>query len=129
MNIQQLCDWWIDAKQREARAIEERREAEDALTKAFDIKEGDEGSKTFRAEGFAIKTTCRLNHKIDADKLQELAQDAGIGTDVLSGLFRWKPELSVKEWRSASPAITGALAGAITTTAGRTSYTITKEDI
>lgn len=128
MNIADLSAAWMEAKKAEENAVDARRAIEDQISKALALKEGDEGSLTRRIDGFIIKTTCRLNHKIDGEMLQELAQDAGIGTDVLSGLFRWKPEMNAKEWRAASPTITGALAGAITTTAGRTSYSITKED-
>ena len=63
-----------------------------------------------------------------ADLLQELALESGIEQAHLSTLFRWKPELNMKEWKAAAPEITSALSGAITTTAGRPSFAIeTKE--
>ncbi len=68
-----------------------------------------------------------MTRKVDAEALQELALESGIGHDTLSALFRWKPELNMKEWKAAAPEITGALAGAITTTAGRPSFAIEQE--
>lgn len=126
--IQHVAAEWIAAKAEEQAAVERRRKLEDTLTDALGINPAEEGQITFNVHGYAIKTTRRLNHKIDGERLQELAEAAGIGHDVLRGLFRWKAELSAREWRAAVPAITSALADAITTTAGRPSYSITKDE-
>jgi hypothetical protein len=64
---------------------------------------------------------------VDAEAAQELAAEHGLEAHI-EQLFRWKPELNKKAWDSASAEITGALAPAVTTTAGRPSFTIeTKE--
>ncbi len=82
-------------------------------------------STTRKDDGFIIKATCRLNRKIDGDMLQALAEENGL-SEHLPHLFRWKPEIVMKEWKAAAPDITKPLQAAITTTAGRPSYTIEK---
>jgi hypothetical protein len=122
-----IYEQWISAKAAESAAVETRRTIEDELTAMLGLAPDAEGTTTANRDGYAIKATCRLSRKIDADLLQSLAADAGV-TDHLGRLFRWKPELSMKEWKAAAPEITGPLSGAITTTAGRPSYVITKEE-
>ena len=122
--MREIIAAWLEAKQFETQAVARRRELEDQLTLMLKLDPHAEGSKTHKPEGFIVKTTQRLNRKIDADKLQELATEAGLD-DYLGQLFRWKPELNAKEWRAASEAITAPLMPAITTTPGRPSYSIT----
>ena len=123
-DIAELSVAWIKAKDAEAKIVADRRKIEDDLIAFLRIKDTDEGTKTVKREGFVIKVTNRFTRKVDSDKLQSLALDAGIGNEVLQGLFRWKPELSLTAWKDAAPTITSALAGAITTTASRSSVSI-----
>lgn len=97
------------------------------MAEALRINPAIEGQQTTEASDYKVKVTCRMTRKVDAEALQELALESGIGHDTLSALFRWKPELNMKEWKAAAPEITGALAGAITTTAGRPSFAIELE--
>lgn len=127
-SIAELSKAWIEAKAKESQAIETRRAIEDRITAALKIDAKSDKQTTAKADGFVVKIFCRMTHKIDGEKLQEAAQAAGIGHDVLSGLFRWKPELNIKEWKAAAPDITRPLEAAITTTAGRPSFSITKEE-
>jgi hypothetical protein len=122
--MREIIAAWLEAKQFETQAVSRRRDLEDQLTELLRLDPQAEGSSTHKPNGFVIKTTQRLNRKIDADKLQELATEAGLD-DYLGQLFRWKPELNAKEWRAASEAITAPLMPAITTTPGRPSYSIT----
>lgn len=121
-----LYDDWIKAKADEAEATKRRRGIEDLLVKAFEIPENLEGTKNLEAESFKIKIEGRINRKVNADKLQELAAEHGL-TAHLSSLFRWKPEINATVWKAASPEITTPLLDAITATAGRPSFTIVKE--
>jgi hypothetical protein len=114
---------WLALKRVEANAAEERRLLEDQMIKAFDIAETDEGVKTINADTYKIKITTRLNHAVDSDSLQELAAEYGL-TEHLSTLFRWKPALDIRRWKDASQEITGPLSAAITTKAGRPSFSI-----
>ena len=122
-----LCQQWLTAKAAETVAVENRRKLEDEITAALELAADAEGTTTAKRDGYVIKATCRLNRKIDSDMLQGLAKENGL-SEHLGSLFRWKPELSMKEWKAAAPEITGPLSGAITTTAGRPSYAITKEE-
>ena len=121
-----LYDDWIKAKADEAEATKRRRGIEDLLVKAFEIPENLEGTRNLEAESFKIKIEGRINRKVNADKLQELAAEHGL-TEHLSSLFRWKPEIAMTAWKAADKAITTPLLDAITATAGRPSFTITKE--
>ena len=118
---------WIEAKAAEAAAIKQRREMEDKLVKQFDIPENLDGAKNIDADAYKIKIEGRINRKVNADKLQELAAEHGL-TDHLSSLFRWKPEIAMTAWKAADSAITTPLLDAITATPGRPSFTITVKD-
>lgn len=117
---------WMEAKQIEAAAIEERRSLEDRMVREASIPSDFNGTKNFIALGYKIKVEGRINRKIDAEKLQEIANESGL-TEHLSSLFRWKPEINTKVWNAADEAVTRPLLDAITSTPGRPTFTITKE--
>ena len=117
---------WLTAKKAEADAVAERRDLEDQMVKEFEIAKDLDGTTKVEADGFVIKIEGRINKKIDADKLQVLASEAGL-SEHLSSLFRWKPEINARVWNAASDAVTAPLLGAITSTPGRPTFTITKE--
>jgi hypothetical protein len=126
--LDDLAEEWISQKELERLVTDKRRMIEDRLTALLALKEGAEGTETAKTEqGFIIKTVGRLNRKIDADKLQDIATEHGL-TEHLSKLFRWSPDIDARAWKSADEAITRPLLGAITTTPGRFSYTITRKD-
>ena len=85
-----------------------------------------EGTETANTGEYKIKIVGRMNRKVDADKLHELAIENGLEAH-LQNLFRWKPEINAKAWAAADEAITKPLLDAITTTPGRASFAITKE--
>ena len=121
-----LYQKWLDAKELEKAAIADRRGLEDLIVKAFHVPKTLDGTKNFEKDGYKIKIVGRIDHKVDADKLQDLAAEHGLSQH-LSSLFRWKPEVNATAWKSADASITQALIGAITTNPGRPSFTITKE--
>ena len=121
-----LYQRWLDAKKLEAAAVAERRELEDQMIAEFDIPKDLDGTVNHQVDGYKIKMEGRINKKIDSDKLQMLAAEAGL-SEHLSSLFRWKPELHVAAWKAADAKITEPLLGAITSTPGRPTFTITKE--
>lgn len=122
-----LHQQWLDAKKRESTAVLERRVIEDAMVKAFSIPSDLNGTEKRDIDGFTIKIEGRINKKVDADKLQELAAEAGL-TEHLSSLFRWRPELNKVQWDAAADVIKKALSDAITSTPGRPSFSITKKE-
>jgi hypothetical protein len=117
---------WLDAKHEEAKSVTLRREIEDEMVAFFAIPKDLNGTVNHEIDGYKIKTEGRINKKIDADKLQLLAAEAGL-SEHLSSLFRWKPEINTKAWNAASEAVTKPLLDAITSTPGRPTFTITKE--
>jgi hypothetical protein len=121
-----LFQQWLDAKKAETKAVADRRDIEDQLAIYFGIPKDLDGTMKQEENGFVIKMEGRINKKIDADKLQVLAAEAGL-SEHLSSLFRWKPEINAKAWGAAADAVTQPLLGAITSTPGRPTFTITKD--
>jgi len=121
-----LYQRWLDAKKLETAAVKDRRELEDSMVKEFALPKDLEGTVNHEVGGYKIKMEGRINKKIDSDKLQMLAAEAGL-SEHLSSLFRWKPEINVKAWDAAADAVTGPLLDAITSTPGRPTFTITKD--
>ena len=118
---------WLKAKEDEKAATERRRELEDHLLSLIGIPENLEGVENVETDnGHKIKITGRMTRKVNGEKLQEIAAEAGL-TDHLVTLFRWKPEVNMTAWKGADKSITEPLLGGITTQPGRASFTITKE--
>lgn len=126
-DITSLAAKWIDAKEKERMAIERRRIIEDQMIIECVVPPDLDGTVTWNPAGYSIKVVGRLNRKVDSEKLQQLAAEAGL-TDHLSTLFRWKPEIDIKTWKATDPSITSALADAITVAPGRPSFTITTKE-
>lgn len=117
-----LYQQWIDAKEAERVAVDQRREIEDRLIAMLNVGEA-EGSATIKSDGYKVKVTQRFNRSIDSDLLQEIAAENGLQQH-LGSLFRWKPEINATAWKSADESITGPLCQAITTKPGRPSFSI-----
>lgn len=123
-----LSAQWIEAKEAERAVMEHRRAIEDQLLSMIGLPESFEGTENAEAPGgYKIKVVARMNRKVDADRLQEIAAERGL-TEHLSSLFRWKPEINAAVWKASDAAITTPLMEAITTTPGRPSFTISQEN-
>jgi len=120
---QNLFGAWINAKNDEQRAQETRRAIEDQLAELLKIDVAKDGTKTEAIGEFECKVTTRLSRKIDADMAQEIAAEYGL-QDQLGIVFRWKPDLNLTAWKSASEETKSQLIKAITTTASRPSFSI-----
>jgi CRISPR/Cas system-associated endonuclease Cas1 len=118
-----LSEQWITAKNAEKAAQDARRIIEDRMLSLIGLPEAFDGTENAEAGHYKIKMIGRLNHKIDADRLQEIAAENGL-TDHLGSLFRWKPEINARSWKAAQESITAPLLQAITTTPGRPSFAI-----
>jgi len=117
---------WLHAKNQEKLAVERRRQIEDEILASDLAPDFHEGTFKFGDEGYAVTLTYRMNKKIDADLVQEIAAEHGI-SNRLGELFRWKPEINKKVWDATSPEITKLLDQAITTSMGRPSFKIEQE--
>lgn len=122
-DIEELAVLWRAAKAAEVDAQERRRQIEDEILGAVDVPPNLDGTMNVGAGPYKIKLVGRMNRKVDADLLQELAAEHGLA-EHLSSLFRWKPEINATAWKHAADTITGPLLGAITTTPGRPSFSI-----
>ena len=120
--INEMVTAWLACKEAEAAAVKARRDLEDKLLVTLQIGVL-EGTETIKHGSFVIKMVGRVEKKVDAEKLQELAAEAGL-SDHLGSLFRWKPEINATAWKQADNSITNPLLGAITSTPGRTSFSI-----
>lgn len=123
-DMNELSKMWLIAKENEAAAMGDRRKIEDRIKELAKIAEDLEGTETVSPDHFTIKIVGRIDRKVDSDKLQELAAEAGL-TEHLSRLFRWTPEINMALWKASDESITKPLAGAITAKPGRPSFKIT----
>ena len=121
--INQLATEWLIAKEAERSATEKRRAIEDQLKLHMKIQEQDEGTISHKDNNYTIKATCRMNRRIDSEKLLAIAGQNGY-SDQLANLFRWKPEVIQSAWRAADPKMIHTLSTAITIEPGRPSFTI-----
>lgn len=124
IDIATLSASWLIAKQAEADAIANRRSIEDQLVQLVNVSADLDGTETLEVGQYTVKIVGRIDRKVDADKLQEIAIEHGL-MDHLSSLFRWKPEINATAWKQADPAIVRPLADAITAKPGRPSFKIT----
>ena len=122
--IDELLIEWTLAKKAETEAVEARRFAEDIMLKRLNLDANFEGTENYEIGRYKLKIVNRMNRKIDSEKLQEIAQENGL-SEHLSALFRWKPDINVATWKATDERITRVLLDAITTTAGRPSFSIT----
>jgi hypothetical protein len=115
----------IDMMQKEVAARKE--EIVTAMRSAMALPDDGEGTQNFECGELLVAATMRLNRKVDAEKLDELAKENGL-EDKLTTLFRYKPEVSMTAWKAADPSITEKLLPAITTTAGSLGIKITSKE-
>jgi hypothetical protein len=121
-----LVNAWVQAKKDEQTAVEWRRRVEDSLLKALSIDHAFDGTENFDMHGHKVKIVGRMTRKVDQERLQELAAQHGLSQH-LPALFRWKAEINSTAWKAADPAITQPLLGAVTTSPGRPSFSISQE--
>ena len=126
-DLETLSADWLRYKTLEERTVVERRKIEDQIVKALRLPDAFESTETAEPDGYVVKISGRIDRKVDGDKLQALAAEAGL-SDHLATLFRWKPEINMDVWRSTDESITKPLADAITAKPSRASFKIiTKE--
>ena len=125
--INEMCVEWTKQKEIEKNSIEKRRQLEDEIKSKLELTEEFDGIESIETGSCFVKISGRLDRKVDADKLQEIAIEYGL-TDHLTSLFRWKPEVNLSVWKNANETITKPLSAAITTKAGRPSFSITMKE-
>jgi len=121
--MREIAAEWHAEKEVERQAVENRRRLEDEMVKSFALQPDLDSTVTKQIDDYVIRITGRIDRKVDADKIQELAAQHGLESH-LSTLCRWKPELNLSVWKNTSPQITSLLAPAITAKPGRPSFLI-----
>jgi len=119
-----LSNQWLELKKQEENIVLKRRLIEDQITSLLKIKESLDGVETCEIDNLVIKVTGRIDRKVNAEMVQEIAAENGL-TEMLPSLFRWTPAINMAAWKKCSPEITNVLLGAITSKPGRPSYKIT----
>lgn len=119
MTDAELCEQWDTLKSAEREAVEARRMVEDEIIKRAGIREGDEGTRKFGS----LKIACRIDVKVDSEIAQQCAAEHGMESH-LTALFRWKPELKIREWSGAHETIQRAFSPALTSKPARPSFSI-----
>jgi len=121
--MHEIAAEWHAEKEVERIAVENRRRLEDEMVKSFGLQPDLDSTVTKQIGDYVIRITGRIDRKVDADKIQELAAQHGLESH-LSTLCRWKPEINLSVWKATDPTITKLLAPAITAKPGRPSFLI-----
>ncbi len=127
--LSDLVDLWRTHKANETSAQEQRRAVEDQIAVLLNVSPALDGvQNTPLGDGSTVlKVTGRIDRKVDAERLQEIAREHGL-EDHLSSLFRWVPTVNASVWKAAAPEITRPLLDAITSKPGRPSFSIKDKD-
>ena len=112
-----------EAQNAEKKAKEHRMELENQMAKAIGMPDSWEGSMTSKVGNYKVKVSRRMNVKIDADRLNDLARENGLDAQ-LQTLFRWKPEIAKAAWDEADPGTIKVLSPAIERTPGKASFAV-----
>lgn len=120
-DLNNLSQQWLEAKTLEKDAAERRRIIEDQMRMCLKIEETEEGTVTSLIGNYKIKANCRINRKIDPEKILLLANDAKIDVATFT---RWKCELNMSEWKKQTPFVQQALSAAITAEPGRPTFNV-----
>lgn len=124
-DFDKLSELWLALKNHESQVTGLRRQVEDRFSALSNLNEEFEGTqKLIETDFYQVKVTGRINRKVDSELVQDIAAEHGL-QDHLGTLFRWKPEINLKVWKSTNTKITEPLTMAITSKPGRPSYTIT----
>ena len=112
---------WLELKRREDEAKALRQALEARMSEG--IPDEWEGSKTWSDGPYKIKASRKFNRKVDPVAVRKIADTYGM-TDYIDVLFRWKPEIDAKAWKSADETITKLFSDAITTTPTKVGFSI-----
>ena len=93
-DLNELAKLWLNTKVQEKKLTEERRKIEDRIKSLAGIPENLDGTEIVSPPGYEIKIAGRIDRKVDANKLQEIAEMNDM-IDHLSTLFRWTPDVNV----------------------------------
>lgn len=125
--LNELSFSWLWTKRTENIAIENRRAIEEEILKIKKHNSNIEGSERVETHEYIITITNRIDRKVDHDILEEIVKEHDL-TATAQSLFRWKPELKVKEWKNSHESITKPFMKAIDSKPGKPSFKITVKE-
>ena len=113
---------WLEAKEAEATAKDTRLEIEGKMLAKLGKPEDFTGTEKIGG----LKATFKMSESIDAEALKEAAYSAGITSERLGELFRWKPSKDAKAWKGATDKERAILSQAFTIKPAKPAFTIDK---
>lgn len=119
--MNELIQEWLDAKRLEREAIERRRLLDAKVAKL--VPEKTEGTSSQHIDGYKVSVEYKVARKVDSEKLAFIWSNL---SEREQGLFKWKAELQMKEFRQFQPA--EWLNQIITSKSGSPTVTIEEED-
>ena len=123
-DIESLTERLYELKQREAEIKAERMRAEEALAYELGMPQEWEGTKTNTVGAYKVTLKRSMNFRIDAERLDSIAQTSEVMEKAVKKAFRYKPEVDRKGWKALPDEMRAALSPAITMTPGKPSFTI-----
>lgn len=98
-HLDELVEKWLDAKQAEETSKKEKLTMEAHIVRLLGNKP--EGSQSFSTERFKVTTTGKVSRTIDPEKVEALKESGTLPPPLFNRLFRYKPSLSLADWRYA----------------------------
>ena len=117
MSLKDLAEQWLTQKRAEEAAREARIRTEEAIIKLLDSLP-EEGSKTHKADGYKIRTTSRINRRLDESAWLAIVDD--IPEELRP--IRYKAEIDnrgLSYLREHEPAVYGLVSRAIEAKPGK----------
>jgi len=128
-DMQTLINNWCELKKLERESAKERRSIESTIVEYLDINTDIAGTTKKETQTHKATIACRLDHKVNADLLHEIANEHQVSSGVLSQLFRWEPKLNIKAWDATHDDIKAIISPAITVKPSKPSFKIDLLDL
>lgn len=97
-DLTDLVERWEQAKADEIAATAERAGIECLILEHFEVAPDFEGTLSLEIPGVTIKTTYKLNRRVDNTEARRIATENGLN-DIFGELFREKLEIAAKGWK------------------------------
>ena len=121
--LNDLAFEWLAAKDLENKWANKRRSFEAEMLEIKKHNLNIEGSERIETESYVIIITNRIDRKVNADILEEIVKENDLASEA-KALFRWKPEIKIKEWKQSHETITNQFKAAVSSKPGKPSFKI-----
>jgi hypothetical protein len=96
ISLSELIAARIAAKRAEDEAVQARRDIDAQLAELLKDAQKPEGAVSQKVDGYKLTVTYKLDRKVDAEELTKSWDKLPID---VQNVFKWKPDLSVSEFR------------------------------